>query len=243
MQSAVAAAAAGRPWHLAYLDELSAVPAQLRQRLYTGEYAAELAAAPPPVPVEAVAALCRDDGTVLDRITAFELGYRLPAYHLRRVDHLSMAHAVEVRLPFCQRRVCGLGRHLPDSLRIDADGVKRSLYRAAAGLLPPDVLARPKQPFTLPVTAMLAPGSPLWEFAQDMLGTERLRRAGEIEPGQVRALFAAQAARPDGTTALAIWALLVYQIWCDQFSGPMSMSAGQAGQDQRRRTPAAARTM
>ena len=243
MQAAVAAAAAGRPWHLAYLDELSAVPVQLRQRLYTGEYAAELAAAPPPVPAEAVAALCRDDGSVLDRITAFELGYRLPAYHLRRVDHLSMAHSVEVRLPFCQRRVCGLGRHLPDSLRIDADGVKRSLYRAAVGLLPPDVLARPKQPFTLPVTAMLAPGWPLWEFAQDMLGTDRLRRGGEIEPGQVRALFAAQAARPDTTTALAIWALLVYQIWCDQFSGQMSMSAGRAGQDQRRRTPAAARTM
>lgn len=219
MRAAAGAAAAGQPWQRGYLDELSAIPARLRESLYTGEYAAEVAAAPPPVPAEAMDVLYGCNGTVLDKITRFELDYRLPAYHLRRVDHLSMAHAVEVRLPFCQRQVYGLGRELPDRLRIDASGVKRSLYRTAAGLLPPDVLSRPKQPFTLPIAAMLAPGWPLWEFAQDMLGADRLSRAGQIRPGRVRALLASQAAQPDGPTALAIWALLVYQVWCEQSSG------------------------
>lgn len=218
MRVAAEDAAAGRPWQQTYLDELSAVPARLRQRLYTGDYAAELAVSPPPVPQAAEALLYSGDGTVLDRITAFELGYRLPAYHLRRVDHLSMAHAVEVRLPFCQRRVYALGRQLTDAQRIDAAGVKLSLYRAAEGLLPRAVLTRKKQPFTLPVDAMLRPGWPLWEYALDMLSTDRIRQAGEIEPRQVRELFAAQAARPGKTTALAIWALLVYQIWCEQLA-------------------------
>jgi asparagine synthase (glutamine-hydrolysing) len=217
MRAAAEAAAAGRPWEQAYLDELSAVPARLRARLYTGAYAAEVAAEPP-VPTEAMRMLYQGDGTVLDRITSFELEYRLPAYHLRRVDHLSMAHAVEVRLPFCQRRIFGLGRELADWQRIGPAGVKLSLYQAAAGLLPPDVLARPKQPFTLPVTAMLTPGWPLWEYARDMLAPARLRGAGEIDPRPVEALFAAQAVRPGDTTALAIWALLVHQIWCEQVS-------------------------
>jgi asparagine synthase (glutamine-hydrolysing) len=217
MRAAARAAAGGLPWQPAYLDSLAAVPARLRARIYTDEYAAEVSAAPPAIPREALALLRSGAGSVLDRITAFELGFRLPAYHLRRVDHLSMAHSVEVRLPFCQRRVYDLGRRLPDEQRIDGAGVKVSLYRAAAGLLPSQVLNRPKQPFTLPVTAMLAPGWPLWEFAQDMLAAGRLRQAGEVEPRQVQALFAAQAQRPDDVTALALWALLSYQIWREQW--------------------------
>lgn len=228
MRAAEQAAAAGRPWQRAYLEELSAIPATVRNKLYTAEYAADVAAGSVALPPGA-ADLWYGGGTVLDRITRFEMDHRLPAYHLRRVDHLSMAHAVEARLPFCQRRVSALGRGLPDRLRIDAAGVKRSLYRAAATDLPRDVLARPKQPFTLPIASMLAPGWPLWEFAQDMLAADRLRRAGQIEPAPVRALFAAQEARPGAGTALAIWALLVYQVWSEQFSEPTAVSNGKEG--------------
>lgn len=220
MQAAARAKAAQLPWLEAYLESLAAVPARLRRRLYTEAYAAEVAAGPAAIPPEAIHLLRDGPGTVLDRITSFELGYRLPAYHLRRVDHLSMAHAVEVRLPYCQRRLCAMGRRLPDRQRIGPAETKLSLRRAATGLLPPAVLARPKQPFTLPVAAMLTPGWPLWDFAQDTLSTSRLRQAGQIEPSQVRALFAAQASRPENTAALALWALLVYQIWSGQPSGP-----------------------
>jgi asparagine synthase (glutamine-hydrolysing) len=216
MRTAARADAAGQPWLPGYLDSLAAIPASLRKRVYTPEFAAEVATWPA-IPAQAIHALSHGAGSVLDRITAFELGFRLPAYHLRRVDHLSMAHSVEVRLPYCQRRVYDLGRRLPDEQRVDETGVKVSLYRAAAGLLPERVLTRPKQPFTLPVCAMLAPGWPLWEYAQDMLAAGRLRRAGEIEPRQVGALFAAQAERPDDTSALALWALLIYQIWLEHY--------------------------
>jgi asparagine synthase (glutamine-hydrolysing) len=216
MRAAAAAAAAGRPWYQSYLDSLAVLPAVQRAQLYTDDYLAELDAADPAIPPEATDALCRGSGTVLDRITAFELSWRLPAYHLRRVDHLSMASGVEVRLPFCQRRVIELGRGLPDELRISGDQVKRTLYASCAGLLPASVLGRPKQPFTLPIAAMLAPGWPLWDFAQDLLASTRLRAAGQVKPHAVRALFAAQASRPDSATALTIWALSLYELWCEE---------------------------
>lgn len=243
MRTAAMAATAGQPWQHGYLDELSAIPARLRADLYTGEYAAEVAVAPPPVPAEAMDVLYGGNGSVLDKITRFELGYRLPAYHLRRVDHLSMAHAVEVRLPFCQRGVSGAGRELPDGLRINASGVKRSLYRTAAGLLPPQVLSRPKQPFTLPIAAMLAPGWPVWEFALDMLGSDRLRRDGQIRPDRVQALLASQAARPAGPTALAIWALVVYQVWCEQVSSRPARASREMDPDSVYPTLCACRTV
>jgi asparagine synthase (glutamine-hydrolysing) len=216
MRAAALAAEAGEPWSASYVDAVGVLPADQRAKLYTSDYAVELDSAGPALPA-ATGILYGHEGTVLGRITEFELAYRLPAYHLRRVDHMSMASSVEARVPFCQRAVIDLGRALPDQLRISGGQVKRALYAAAAGLLPDSVLNRPKQPFTLPVAAMLAPGQKLWEFARDMLSTDRLRRAGQIDPAAVTALFTTQAAGPDATAALTIWALLIHQVWRDQF--------------------------
>ncbi|WP_329295864.1 asparagine synthase (glutamine-hydrolyzing) [Streptomyces sp. NBC_01455] len=205
-------------WFPTYLDELGVLPARLRYGLYTDAYQ-DLVRTVSPLPEEAVERLRSGPGTVLRRITDFELGYRLPAYHLRRVDHLSMAGSVEARLPFCQPDVMAAGAQLSDEMRIRGGEVKRALYAAAAGLLPQSVLDRPKQPFTLPVTAMLAPGMPLWGYARDMLAPRRLAAAGQLEPSAVDALFSAQTERPDDTTALTLWALLMHEVWREQFQG------------------------
>jgi asparagine synthase (glutamine-hydrolysing) len=147
-----AALRADGAWIPAYVDALAAVPAAARERLYSSDYRAYVADRGSASDLiarrlsEAEAQASR-----LDVLTAFETDIRLPAYHLRRVDHLSMAHSVEVRLPFCQRPVSGLARSLPAAHRVDGPRGKLALYEAAAGLLPPSVIDRPKQPFTLPV--------------------------------------------------------------------------------------------
>lgn len=220
MRQAAETAQAGGDWAPAYLDALSAAPAALRATLYTDDYRA-YAQGTPPLPAEAYEDLLHGPGTVLDRITRFELGHRLPSYHLRRVDHLSMAASIETRLPFCQREIVALGRALPDRMRIEDGRVKKTLYAAARGLLPDSVLTRPKQPFTLPITAMLTPGAALWEYARDLLEPGRLAAGGRLDVRAVDALFAAQAHRPGDTTSLALWALLVHEVWIEQFQrGP-----------------------
>ncbi len=227
MRTAVDAAASGADWYPGYLDDLAVIPAHRRRALYTAEYRGHVGNTPA-IPAEALDRLRGGDGTVLDRVIDFEIGYRLPAYHLRRVEHLSTASSVEVRLPFCQRSVVALGRSLPDRLRISDGGVKRALYAAAAGLLPDEVLSRPKQPFTLPITAMLAPGTPLWSFARDVLAPGRLRSAGQLDPGAVDHLFATQAARPDDTIALTVWALMMYEVWRERFRSARQPADGMA---------------
>jgi asparagine synthase (glutamine-hydrolysing) len=224
MRHAAEAAAAGADWAAAYLDALSAAPDALRESLYTDAYRAHVHQVRP-LPADAHEDLLHGPGTVLDRITRFELGHRLPSYHLRRVDHLSMAASVEARLPFCQRDVVALGRALPDRLRIHDGQVKRTLYAAARGLLPESVLTRPKQPFTLPITAMLTPGAALWEYARDLLQTDRLAAGGRLDGRAVDALFGAQARRPGDTTSLALWALLVHEVWVQQFQRTRTRAA------------------
>lgn len=216
MRQAAERAAAGADWSAAYLDALSAAPASLRESLYTEAYRAH-ARDNPALPAGAREDLLHGPGSVLERVTRFELENRLPAYHLRRVDHLSMASSVEARMPFCQRSVVALGRGLRDHQRIQGGQVKRTLYAAAAGLLPERVLSRPKQPFTLPVNAMLRPGTSLWEYARDLLAPDRLVAAGQVDGRAVGALFATQAEQPDDTVASALWALLVHEVWHEQF--------------------------
>ncbi|MER7140666.1 MULTISPECIES: asparagine synthase (glutamine-hydrolyzing) [Streptomyces] len=215
------AAPEGTDWAGAYLDHLAAVPRALREELYTAEYADRvLVSGGSAMPPGLTDILEHGTGSRLQRISRIEQRYRLPAYHLRRVDHLSMASSVEARLPFCQPSVVRFAATLPDRHRtVPGVGVKRALYRAADGLLPESVLNRPKQPFTLPITAMLAPGQRLWAMARDVLSPQALRSDGRLRYEAVDALFTEQAERPSDNASLALWALMSHQMWRSEFLG------------------------
>jgi len=212
-----AAVNGGDNWLPPYLDSLAAVPHALRHSLYRDDFAAALVTRGSVHPDGMIHTLTSGEGSRLRRICDAEQRWRLPSYHLRRVDHLSMASAIEVRLPFCQPAVYEYAAGLPDGRMITEAGVKRALYASAEGLLPASVLNRPKQPFTLPITAMLAPGSALWTMSRDVLSEQMLRADGRLKADAVNDLFDRQAARPNDTDALAIWSLAVYQLWRDQF--------------------------
>ncbi|MET7945093.1 asparagine synthase (glutamine-hydrolyzing) [Streptomyces sp. NPDC005302] len=217
----------GSDWIDDYLDHLAAVPRSLRESLYTDEYAFSVNAVGSSLPADIRRILHSSPGTRLQRIGAVEQRYRLPAYHLRRVDHLSMASSVEVRLPFCQPSVVRFASTLTDAQRlVPGQGVKRALYRSARGLIPRSVLERPKQPFTLPVTAMLAPGQGLWTLARDVLSPRTLRADGRIRPERVEALFDEQATRPSDTVSLALWSLMSHQLWRQEFFATAGATAG-----------------
>ncbi|MGH3831263.1 MAG: asparagine synthase (glutamine-hydrolyzing) [Pseudonocardiaceae bacterium] len=216
---AAVAAPAGTDWVDGYVEALAAVPTSLRERLYSAQYrdyvasrgsAADQITAQLREPSES--SKCR-----LETLSDFELGSRLPAYHLRRVDHLSMAHGVEARLPFCQPSLIRLARSLPAAHKVLGGQGKRVLYEAARPYLPTSVLDRPKQPFTLPITAMLREGQPLMTFAREVLAPTELRRAGLLDPLAVQNLLAEQASRPADQVALAVWSLLVYMLWIEEF--------------------------
>ncbi|MFJ8621312.1 asparagine synthase (glutamine-hydrolyzing) [Kitasatospora sp. NPDC093550] len=218
---------AGEDWITGYVDALAAVPAALRGELYTAEYR-HYVAARGPASERIAGELAASGSGRMEALTAFEVGRRLPAYHLRRVDHLSMSASVEVRLPFCQPSVQRYARSLPAGLKIAPGRGKDVLYRAADGLLPRSVLDRPKQPFTLPITAMIAPGGALYGFARDVLSPAALRCQGLVEPARVDRLFDEQATRPSDRSALALWSLMIHQLWIEQFCAAPGRKADEA---------------
>jgi asparagine synthase (glutamine-hydrolysing) len=69
---------------------------------------------------------------------------------LRDTDSMSMAHSLEVRVPFLDHELVEFVTQLPESIKL-RKGVPKSLLTAAlADLLPEEVMNQPKRGFTLP---------------------------------------------------------------------------------------------
>lgn len=88
----------------------------------------------------------------LDRLIYQDLRLRLPELLLMRVDKLTMANAIEARVPFLDHELVELAMAVPRAEKI-RDGVgKHVLKRAISDLLPNDLIWRPKQGFGTPVS-------------------------------------------------------------------------------------------
>jgi asparagine synthase (glutamine-hydrolysing) len=207
---------AGGDWITPYVDSLGAVNQSMRESLYSDDYTAFLNEKGRTAQV-IKEKLRSERGNRLDTILEFERSYRLPNYHLRRVDHLSMAHSVEVRVPFCQPRVVDFARQLTDDERISGDEVKRLLYRSAGGILPHSVLHRKKQPFTLPINAMMRPGLPLYDFVKEALDYDTIRDQNLFNVSTIEKLLYIQANKPNDKAALALWSVMMFQLWSMQY--------------------------
>jgi asparagine synthase (glutamine-hydrolysing) len=103
-------------------------------------------------------------------------------------DRMLMAHSVEGRFPFLDKDVVALANSLPDGYKLSGLDEKHVVKRVARDLLPPDILARKKQPYRAPdALSFVGPDAPAW-VAEAM--TERaLAKAGVFDPGAARQLY------------------------------------------------------
>ena len=85
------------------------------------------------------------------RMQACDLALWLPGDILLKADKMSMAHGLELRVPFLDHAVWNAARRLPPAAKADAHGTKRALRAAAARRLPGADAARPKRGFPVPV--------------------------------------------------------------------------------------------
>jgi asparagine synthase (glutamine-hydrolysing) len=80
----------------------------------------------------------------------FDQKYFLPDNILTKVDHTSMAHAVEVRPPFLDHRIVEFASTLPASLKIQGSRQKVVLRNLMHAKLSPAILNRKKIGFDIP---------------------------------------------------------------------------------------------
>ncbi len=97
----------------------------------------------------------RARNTFFDRITAVDLQSFLPCNLLAYSDRMSMAHGLEVRVPFTDHRLVEFVTRLPATLRLRGMQDKYLLKRALGDLLPEAVLRRKKLGFNPPMALWL----------------------------------------------------------------------------------------
>ncbi|MFN0118238.1 MAG: asparagine synthase (glutamine-hydrolyzing) [Elusimicrobiota bacterium] len=82
-----------------------------------------------------------------------DLNLRLPELLLMRVDKMSMATAVEARVPFLDQEFVQLAMKIPQSVKYRNKTLKYLLKKAVEPYLPNDIIYRKKQGFAVPVEA------------------------------------------------------------------------------------------
>jgi asparagine synthase (glutamine-hydrolysing) len=97
-------------------------------------------------------------GDLVDRTLQFYTRLYLQDDILVKLDRASMLHGLEVRSPFLDVEVVDLARRLPSDWKLHGGHTKRLLRRAVAGLVPEEILRRPKKGFGMPVGAWLRDG-------------------------------------------------------------------------------------
>jgi len=90
----------------------------------------------------------------------------LPGDVLTKADRLTMAHGLELRVPFLDRGVAAVAATLSVDAKIGGDTTKLALRRAVAGLVPDAVALRPKLGFPVPISHWLR--GDLYGFAQTL---------------------------------------------------------------------------
>lgn len=86
-----------------------------------------------------------------EQMQSVDLQYWLPGDILQKADRMSMAHSLELRVPFLDWDVFELARKLPVRLKLSGFTTKYILRKAAAGYLPESVSSQKKLGFPVPI--------------------------------------------------------------------------------------------
>ncbi len=131
-----------------------------------------------------------------------------------KVDRASMAYSLEARVPLLDHRVVEFAAGLPMELKVRGRETKHLLRKVLYGLVPRELLDRPKMGFGIPVNRWLR--NELKPLLSEYLGEERIRKEGFLLPrGVSRVVTEHLSGRQDHQYRL--WALLVFAMWRERY--------------------------
>jgi len=151
----------------------------------------------------------------LARMQDVDLGIYLADDLLVKTDRLSMAHSLELRVPFLDQRVAEFAFSLPTRLKVRGLAKKRLLRQSLAPLLPREVVHGRKQGFSIPLAAWLR--GPLEPFAREVLAAANLERQGCLDPGTVAPLLDRHCSGREDLSR-QLWGLMAFTLWFDRYA-------------------------
>jgi asparagine synthase (glutamine-hydrolysing) len=134
----------------------------------------------------------------------------LPEVCLFKVDRMSMANSLEVRVPLLDHKLVEFVAKIPFGLKLKGSTSKYILKKTMAKRLPYETLHKPKRGFSIPVDSWLR--QDLQAFATNLLLENKTKNRGFFNSAAVKEVLEKH---KSGSFNLGyvIWALLVFEIW------------------------------
>jgi asparagine synthase (glutamine-hydrolysing) len=134
----------------------------------------------------------------------------LPGHNLAYTDKTSMAASVEVRVPFLDNDLVDYAFTLPARMKIKRFRRKHILRKALEGIVPREILTRPKTGFAAPIRSWLH--QDLAEMTRDLLSPGRIAARGLFSATAVSAMLDEEmSGRTD--RSYNVWSLLTLELW------------------------------
>lgn len=136
----------------------------------------------------------------------------LPNDMLTKVDLMSMAHGLEVRVPFLDYRVVDFIFSLPDDYKINRSIRKRILQDTFQDVLPAELYNRPKKGFEVPLLKWFR-NELKSLIVDDLLSEKNIREQGIFEYAEIEKLKRQLFSNNPQDVHARIWGLVVFQWW------------------------------
>lgn len=149
----------------------------------------------------------------LNRMLYVDAKVWLPDDLLIKADKMTMANALELRVPFLDHKLVEFAAALPDDRKLNGSG-KAILRQAMRGVLPDAIIDRPKKGFPIPIASWLR--GELRQFTRDHLLARHAACSSYLDRDAVsRVIEEHHQGRTDRSQE--IWTLLVFELWHHQF--------------------------
>ena len=207
-----------------YLDGISFLPALHREKsLFAKDFAASAAKLADPFAQFERYYDHAPAADQLSRLMYLDTKTYLTADILTKVDRMSMATSLEARCPILDHEFVEWVASLPLKYKF-RDGRRKYLFKKLAERLgvPPELLHRKKQGFSLPLVHWMR--NELKDGLLGILTEPRTLERGYFEPQAVRTVME-EHFRGSRDHAGVIWMLLVFELWHRNFLEPSGRRA------------------
>jgi asparagine synthase (glutamine-hydrolysing) len=164
----------------------------------------------------------------LNQLLYLDMKTFLPCLNLTYTDKMSMAASTEVRVPLLDDELVELSGRIPPELKLHRLTRKYVFKRSMEGVLPAEIINRPKAGFGAPLRAWLV--GELEPMLGDLLSPQVVRDRGLFHAPEVQRLIAANRSGHEDN-ALRLWALLTLELWQRTFLDDGAAATADHGRD------------
>lgn len=167
-----------------------------------------------PGAIEGAFAMPGDLGRIERMMLADQLEY-LPDDLLAKVDRVSMAVSLEVRVPLLDHRVAEFAWRLPRRFKVRKGETKWLLRQLLYKRVPRALIDRPKMGFSVPIDRWLRGALKPW--ADELLSERALGESGVLDAALGQSAWRDFLGGDGRVGGMAIWALVNFQAWQRQW--------------------------